>query len=186
MKPARFVPRGDEPGRSLNATTLFSTSIRRIGLAILLAAFTAAHAGAQRPPAAPTAPAPTAPAIEAPDGEGLVILIGNTILALNHANLTGNYSVLRDLGAPDFQKINSPQRLATIFSSLRTRRLNFAPIILFQPKFVRQPAIDDKGFLRTTGFYETHPLQVHFNLVFQSHAGAWRLFEISVWTAILP
>ena len=170
----------------MNATTLFSTSIRRIGLAILLAAFTAAHAGAQRPPAAPTAPAPTAPAIEAPDGEGLVILIGNTILALNHANLTGNYSVLRDLGAPDFQKINSPQRLATIFSSLRTRRLNFAPIILFQPKFVRQPAIDDKGFLRTTGFYETHPLQVHFNLVFQSHAGAWRLFEISVWTAILP
>lgn len=170
--------------------------MRPIGLVILLVVLAAPQARAQRHPAVAAAPpaaapsvpaaAPTGPAIEAPDGEGLVILIGNTIIALNQANITGNYSVLRDLGAPDFQRINSAQRLATIFSNLRTRRLNFAPIILFQPKFVSQPAIDDKGFLRTTGFYETQPLQVHFNLVFQPIGGAWRLYEISVWTAILP
>ena len=33
--------------------------------------------------------------------------------------------------------------------------------------------------------FETLPLQVHFDLVFQSVAGSWRLFEISVWTAIV-
>jgi len=65
------------------------------------------------------------------------------------------------------------------------RKLNFAPIVMFQPKFVRQPQIDPRGFIRTTGFYETLPLQVHFDLVFQSVAGSWRLFGISVWTAIV-
>jgi len=160
-------------------------------------------AQAPRPvaPTQPVAPQPARPApapaqtqvqgqvasapVVAPDYEGLVILIANTLIALNQANLTDNYSVLRELGAPDFQKTNTTRRLGEIFADMRARKLNFAPIVMFQPKFVRQPEIDARGFIRTTGFYETAPLQVHFDLVFQSVAGSWRLFEISVWTAVL-
>jgi hypothetical protein len=123
--------------------------------------------------------------IMVPDSDGLIILIANTIIAVSQANLTGNYSVLRDLGAPDFQKANSLQRLAAIFADLRGRSLNFGPVVLFRPKLVRPAAIDEAGLLRMTGFYDTQPLQVHFDLAFQPVAGSWRLFEISVWTAVL-
>jgi hypothetical protein len=132
----------------------------------------------------PTAPA--APKLLVPDSQGLAVLIQNSLIALNHANLTGNYSVLRDLAAPGFQKLNSPKQLAASFADLRVRNVNLSPIVLYQPKLVGDPAIDDKGFLRMAGFYETQPLQVHFNLVFQPVAGVWRLFEISVWTAVMP
>lgn len=141
----------------------------------------------------PTAPvdrimpaAPAAPKLLVPDSQGLAVLIQNTLIALSHANLTGNYSVLRDLAAPGFQKLNSTKRLTASFADLRVRNVNLSPIVLFQPKLIGETAIDDKGFLRMAGFYETQPLQVHFNLVFQPVAGVWRLFEISVWTAVLP
>jgi hypothetical protein len=132
---------------------------------------------------------PTAPAVAkllVPDSQGLVVLIQNSLIALNHANLTGNYSVLRDLAAPGFQKLNPPKQLAASFADLRVRNVNLSPIVLYQPKLVGDPAIDDKGFLRMAGFYETRPMQVHFDLVFQPVAAVWRLFEISVWTAVMP
>ena len=129
---------------------------------------------------------PAAPRLMVPDSQGLVVLIQNSLIALNHANLTGNYSVLRDLAAPGFQKLNSPKQLAATFANMRTSGVNLSPIVLYQPKLVGDPAIDDKGFLRMAGFYETQPLQVHFNLVFQPVAAVWRLFEISVWTAVMP
>lgn len=135
-------------------------------------------------PDRPTAQA--APKLLVPETLGLSVLIQNTLIALNHANLTGNYSVLRDLAAPGFQKLNSTKQLAASFTDLRVRNVNLSPIVLYQPKLVGNPAIDDKGFLRIDGFYETQPLQVHFNLVFQPVNAVWRLFEISVWTAVLP
>ena len=130
--------------------------------------------------------APAASQSMVPDSQGLAVLIQNSLIALNHANLTGNYSVLRDLAAPGFQKLNSPKQLAASFADLRVRNVNLSPIVLYQPKLVGAPAIDDQGFLRMVGFYETRPLQVHFNLVFQPVAAVWRLFEISVWTAVMP
>lgn len=130
--------------------------------------------------------APAAAKSLVPDSQGLAVLIQNSLIALNHANLTGNFSVLRDLAAPGFQKLNSPKQLAATFADLRVRNVNLSPIVLYQPKLVGDPVIDDKGFLRMAGFYETQPLQVHFNLVFQPVAAVWRLFEISVWTAVMP
>jgi hypothetical protein len=42
-------------------------------------------------------------------------LIRSTLLTLNDANRSGNYSVLRDLAAPDFQAKNSAADLADSF-----------------------------------------------------------------------
>lgn len=156
-----------------------------LAIVSVLSGEAAAQVPRQAPPVQPVAPPPAQAQVVAPDYEGLLILIANTIIALNQANLTDNYTVLRELGSPDFQKINTARRLGEIFADMRARKLNFAPIVMFQPKFVRQPEIDPRGFIRTTGFYETSPLQVHFDLVFQSVASSWRPFEISVWTAIV-
>ena len=46
---------------------------------------------------------PQAPKPADIDRNGVLILVRSAILALDQANKTGNYTVLRDLGAPGFQ-----------------------------------------------------------------------------------
>jgi hypothetical protein len=119
---------------------------------------------------------------EVPDPTALTVLIRNTMGALNDANLSGNYTVFRDLGSPEFRKANTSARLAVIFAPLRARKLNLGPIVLFTPKLAKPAAIDDKEVLRLTGFFPTQPLRVNFNLGYQNIEGAWQLFDISIST----
>jgi hypothetical protein len=120
------------------------------------------------------------PQVSVPDAYRLAILIHTSLIALNQANLTGNYSVLRDLAAPGFQSANSIAKLADIFSHVRGQKLDLSPIVLFTPKLVRHPAIDERGLLTLSGFFETQPQRVQFDLLFQPVAGQWRLFGMSV------
>ena len=117
-----------------------------------------------------------------PDANGLTILVRTTIIALNHANRTGNYTVFRDLGTPAFQKTNTPAKLASIFTNLRSENLNLSPVVLFNPEFTKKPAFTKQGMLRLTGFFPTKPLRVNFDLVYQWIDKRWRLFGISVQT----
>jgi hypothetical protein len=106
-------------------------------------------------------------------------LIRATLIALNQANVTGNYTVLRDLGAPGFKENNSANKLAQVFASIRQRNLDLALVLLVEPKLYRKPAITPKGLLRITGFFPTDRERINFDLMFQSVEGRWRLFGIS-------
>ena len=88
---------------------------------IALATLFSAEAAAQSaPPAAPgnqapaaaTSPAPKQLVVPAP--EVLLMMIRSTLIALHHGNITGNYSVLRELSAPGFQTANSAASLSQI------------------------------------------------------------------------
>ena len=68
------------------------------------------------PPASATAPLPPGAMPKMPDQYKLNLLIRTTIIAINQANKTGNCTVLRDLAAPDFQNVNSAEKLAEIFT----------------------------------------------------------------------
>lgn len=115
-----------------------------------------------------------------PDPYKLNMLIRTTLIALSQANVTGNYTVLRDLGSPAFQAANSAARLTEAFTDLRRRRLDFSPILFFDPKLVRQPALDEAGRLRLRGFIETRPEQINFDMLFENVGGDWRLFGLAV------
>jgi hypothetical protein len=115
-----------------------------------------------------------------PDGPALSILIRRTLLTLNDANLSGNYTVLRDLAAPGFQAANNAARLSEIFVKLRSRGVDLAPVLYIDPKLVRDPAIDENGMLRASGFIPSQPEQVNFDMMFQDVGGRWRLFGIAV------
>ena len=115
-----------------------------------------------------------------PDDYKLNILIRTTIIALNQANAAGNYSVLRDLAAPGFQAANTQARLAEIFAALRARKLDLSPILFFDPKLVQAPAIQPDGRLRVTGFFDTRPERVIFDLIFEQVTGDWRLFGLAI------
>lgn len=138
-------------------------------------------------PQAPDAPqvqaAPGPRAAPVPDNFRLNMMIRSMVLALNHANLTGNYTVLRELGAPGFQVANNPARLAEIFAPMRARKLDLTPILFFNPRLSNEPAVQDGQVLRLTGFFATQPEQVNFDLAFQVFAGQWMLAGISVSTS---
>jgi len=127
-----------------------------------------------------------APSPAAPDPYRVDILIRTTLIALSQANHTGNYTVLRDLGSPAFQAANSAARLGEIFSELRRRKLDFSPVLFFNPKLVREPKFDSAGRLQITGFIETRPEQINFDLIFENVAGDWRIFGLAVRMQHMP
>jgi hypothetical protein len=90
-----------------------------IGIAAAVVAALALARAEQLPPAPAAVPEPALPAIEQ-----VLYLIRSTLLALNDANRSGNYSVLRDLAAPDFQAHNTSADLAQIFADLRRRNFD--------------------------------------------------------------
>ena len=153
-----------------------------LGMALLQ--FGLAAAQAQSEPAPETqqpaqAAQPAQPSMS-PDDPRLLLMVRNAIIALNQANLTGNYSVLRDMGTPNFQMTNSSARLAEAFAALRARKLDISPIMLFNPKFAAPPSVQDGQVLRITGLFPTTPEQVNFDLAFQLFGDQWTLAGIAV------
>lgn len=73
-----------------------------------------------------------------PDEARAEYMIKNILVALNHANLTGNYTVLRDLGSPRFRANNDAARLAAVFAPMREKGLDLAPVVLSSRSLVRR------------------------------------------------
>jgi len=151
-------------------------------------------ATANTPPAASQAPQSSNPSTGKSSAqpaqtiatEQAIYLVRSALLTLNDANRSGNYTVLRDLAAPDFQARNSAADLAQIFSDLRRRNFDLFGAALLSPQFTTPPAVDANGRAHLAGFFPTRPLEIKFDLTFQSVEGQWRLFSISVATPQNP
>lgn len=113
------------------------------------------------------------------DRNGVLILIREALLALDQANKTGNYSVLRDLGSPAFQN-NTPARLAEIFAKQRNENVDLSGVAVIDPQLTLLPQIEASGLLHMSGFFPSVPTQVNFDLAYAAVNGQWRLFGISV------
>jgi hypothetical protein len=114
--------------------------------------------------------------------EQALYLIRSTLLTLNDANRSGNYTVLRDLAAPDFQAHNTAADLAQIFADLRRRNFDLYGAALLAPQLTAVPALDQSGMLHLGGYVPTRPQQINFDLVFQVFNNQWRLYGISIAT----
>ena len=145
--------------------------------------FLAALIGATTPAAAMQAP-PQAPAAAAQPGipDSLVInkLIWSAMAAVDQANQTGNYSVLRDLGAPAFQANNSAATLAQVFASLRAQNVDLSYTLALIPTLQFPAAIGQNGLLRVRGVFPLRPSAIGFDLLFQNMNGQWRIYGIAV------
>jgi hypothetical protein len=134
---------------------------------------------AASPAAGISAPGETAPKPAQIDRNGVLILIRSTLLALDQANKTGNYTVLRDLGAPAFQ-VNNAARLAEIFAKQRADKLDLSGVAVIDPQLSLLPQIESNGLLHLSGLFPSVPSQVNFDLAFAPVEGQWRLFGVSV------
>jgi hypothetical protein len=124
-------------------------------------------------------PAQAAPKPAQIDRNGVLILIRSALIALDQGNKTGNYTVLRDLGAPAFQT-NTAARLAEIFVAQRRDNIDLSGVAVLDPQLTLLPQIEPTGMLRMAGFFPSVPTQVNFELIYAPVGGQWRLFGISV------
>ncbi|TPL94061.1 hypothetical protein [Mesorhizobium sp. B2-3-12] len=113
------------------------------------------------------------------DRNGVLILIRGTLLALDQANKTGNYTVLRDLGSPNFQA-NSAAGLGDIFSNQRKQALDFGAVAVLEPQLTLLPQIEPNGMLHMAGFFPSVPMQVNFELLFEPANRQWKIYGVSV------
>jgi hypothetical protein len=121
---------------------------------------------------------PAAVQTELPPPGFMEMLIKNTLVALNQANLTGNYSVLRELGTPAFQTKNSTARLSESFAALRERGVDMSGIVLLKANLT--DAVRQNDVLELKGFFPSEPLQIRFHAVFAAYQGKMRLHGVAV------
>jgi hypothetical protein len=142
----------------------------------------AACLGAAAVPASAQAPvrAPVPAQAAVPDPIVINKLIWSAMAALDQANQTGNYSVLRDLGAPSFQTNNSAATLGGIFQALRASQVDLGYTLVVGPTLQFPPAIVQGGLLRIRGSFPLRPAPIGFDLLFQNMSGQWKLFGIAV------
>ncbi|MEI9420561.1 hypothetical protein O7A70_05145 [Mesorhizobium sp. Cs1299R1N1] len=113
------------------------------------------------------------------DRNGVLILIRGTLLALDQANKTGNYTVLRDLGSPNFQA-NSAAGLGDVFANQRKQALDFGAVAVLEPQLTLLPQIEPNGMLHMAGFFPSVPMQVNFELLFEPANRQWKIYGVSV------
>jgi hypothetical protein len=133
----------------------------------------------EAPRAAPKAAAPQQPGIQVPQPEVLLILIRSAMIGLDHANRTGNYSVLRELGGPALQQ-NSSAQLSGAFANLRANKVDLLVTAVSTPQLMQQPKVSPDGLLQLVGFFPTQPRRIQFNIVYQPVSGQWRLAGLNV------
>ena len=131
-------------------------------------------------PAVAQAPRQSAAVTAIPDQAGLARMVWSTMAAVDHANKTGNYNVLRSLGSPDFQAANGAPALSRIFASLRERGVNLSDVLSIEPSYEFPPTLEG-GMLRLRGAFRMRPQAVQFDLLYQWNQG-WMLNGIAVRT----
>jgi hypothetical protein len=141
---------------------------------------------AKEAPAAPAkraepAAAPPPPQVAMPEAEKIVLLTRTTLLTLNDALHTGNFTVLRDMAAPGFREANSAARLSAVFGNLMAQHVDLTAVAILAPQLVEAPVLDQKnGMVRIRGYFPARPIRIDFEVIYQAVDGRWRLFGLSV------
>jgi hypothetical protein len=129
---------------------------------------------------------PVAAQTPALDEPTVIILVRNVMLALAHANQTGNFSVFRDLGSAKFQQENSTVHLTDLYAGLRQNNIDLTPLAIVEPQFTRPVGLTPSGELRLTGLFPTTPYQVQFDMAFEPSADRWRISALAIQLATAP
>lgn len=115
-----------------------------------------------------------------PTAEQTVYLVRATLIALDHANRTGNYSVLRELASTNFQLKNAADHLAHVFSGMRRSHIDMTAAALQQPHWLSPPALTPDNALSLRGTMSALPSPVAFDVRFSIEEGIWKLDAIEI------
>lgn len=163
------------PGRFAPAFLLAA-----LAFAMPVTASAQAQAQALPPAMTPQAAQPPISVEPVPSELELAKLLWSTMTAVHHANLSGNYSVLRDIASPGFQVVNNAARLGEVFASIRESRVDLSNALLLAPTYTEPPSVAEPGVIRVRGYFGLRPTALFFDFFFQWVEGRWRLHGVSI------
>ena len=113
-------------------------------------------------------------------GDVISSLIRSTMIAVNHANQTGNYSVLRDLGASQLKDRQNIADLADIFRGMRQANSDLSSTVLIDPTIVGGAKLTTDGKLGLKGYFPTKPQVITFDLAYIFEKSSWKISTITI------
>jgi hypothetical protein len=126
-------------------------------------------------------PAPATPLrLPVPPAENLVLLIRLSLLTLNDALQTGNYTVLRDRAGPSFQRGNTAAALSRVFAKLEAQGVDLAGVAIMTPQLTTAEVGGVEQRLHVRGHFPGQPTQIEFDLSYEPSEGHWKLYGLSV------
>ena len=141
--------------------------------AAIAAALPLAPVQAQQQPGAQPQPQMNPPASVRPTPSQLELskLLWSTMAAVDHANQSGNYSVLRDISAQTFQINFNPARLTEIFAGLRNLDIDLSNALLVPPTYYEAPQMISNDVFRVRGIFQLRPISIGFDVYYQWEQG---------------
>lgn len=106
--------------------------------------------------------------------------VQSAVLALHQANITGNYSVLRELAHKDVQSKLSAADYAIAFRKIRAAHLDLSSVLDERMNFFSQPRIIAHKSLWAEGWFRSRSGWIEFNVILLRDANRWRLVNVSV------
>lgn len=115
-----------------------------------------------------------------PPHDVIVMMVRAALSALNQANFTENYSVLRGMMTPALQTRASADQLAKAFAQLRKQDLDLSPSLVLMPRFDPNPTLTSGHVLKVVGNFPSTPLRIDFAVEYLPIDGFWMIDTISV------
>jgi hypothetical protein len=108
------------------------------------------------------------------------ILIKTSLLTLNDANLTGDYTVLHAKLAKPFRDQFDPAKLKKAFKPFADQKTDWGLIAAKPPVPTTEAAIDKRGALILRGYFDTKPSRLSYELDFLPSEGEWKPIKLNV------
>lgn len=127
------------------------------------------------------------PRLASPDAGLTLTLIRTTLLTLNDALHSDNFTVLRDISSTLFRNAHTAGGLSRRFSGLAQQGIDLSAVAVLTPKLSEPPSIDAmKGLLRLRGHFDGRPVGLQFDLVFAAEGAKWKVLGLSVQPTATP
>jgi hypothetical protein len=118
--------------------------------------------------------------LKPPEGRVLEALVKTTLLSLNDAVVTGDYSVFHAKLSKPFRQQFTQDKIAQTFAPFAEKAVDIGIISAFTPTYGPAPSIDGEGRLLVKGYFPTEPSHCYFDLKFIQGEGNWKLVGINV------
>jgi len=115
-----------------------------------------------------------------PDKAVQEVIIKETLLTFNDANVTGNYTVLNAKLSKPFREQFPAERLKEVFKEFAAKHIDIAVVAAKPPIPSQDPTVTDDGILKLSGYFDTSPSRVNYQLEFILSDGEWKAIKINV------
>jgi hypothetical protein len=118
-------------------------------------------------------------AVDIPDDDDQDILIRNTLMTFNDANLSGNYSVFMAKASKEFQAQFTADKMASAFESFSKSKVDLSDVVTADYDSYEKARLDGNALV-LVGVFKTDDLEAKYNLRFLQNDDVWKVSSINV------